>query len=161
MLMNRRLYRCRHDRKIAGVAAGVAEYFELDPTLVRIVWFASIFFGLVTLVLYIGLAFIMPLEPMTAEDEAAHAAAPAASGHQHATRGPGRVTTFIGIVLVLFGSLALVDAVLPSLVSWRYLWPLFIALIGGVLIVGSLRREGNGGIASPTAVASSPEPTTE
>jgi phage shock protein C len=42
--MNRRLYRCRQDRRLAGVAAGVAEFFGLDPTLVRVLWFLSIFF---------------------------------------------------------------------------------------------------------------------
>ena len=34
----RRLMRPRADRKIAGVCAGVAEYFDLDVTLVRVVW---------------------------------------------------------------------------------------------------------------------------
>ena len=168
--MNRRLYRCRHDRKIAGVAAGVAEYFELDPTLVRIVWFVSIFFGLVTLVLYIGMALIMPLEPLSAEDEAAYAAAMPTSSHRHEARANGRWTTLFGVVLVLFGSLALLDAIAPSIVSWRYLWPLFIAGIGGLLIVGSLRRDagpmGPGGPAGssatePPAASSVPGAATE
>ena len=61
--MNRRLYRCTHDRKIAGVASGLAEYFDLDPTLVRILWFVSIFFGGLGLLLYIGMAIIVPNEP--------------------------------------------------------------------------------------------------
>jgi phage shock protein PspC (stress-responsive transcriptional regulator) len=34
----RRIVRSINDRKIAGVCAGVAEYFDLDPLLVRIVW---------------------------------------------------------------------------------------------------------------------------
>ena len=53
--MNRRLSRCRENRVIAGVASGVAEFFGLDPTLVRVLWFLSIFFGGVSLLLYIGL----------------------------------------------------------------------------------------------------------
>ena len=40
----RRLYRCYHDRKIAGVASGLAEYLDVDVTLIRILWFGSIFF---------------------------------------------------------------------------------------------------------------------
>ena len=43
--MNRRLYRCRENRILAGVASGVAEFFDLDPTLVRVLWFLSIFVG--------------------------------------------------------------------------------------------------------------------
>ena len=67
--MNRRsLYRCRHDRQIAGVAAGVAEFFDLDPTLVRLVWFLSIFFGGFGLLLYIVMAIIVPNEPLSEEE---------------------------------------------------------------------------------------------
>ena len=45
MLVNRRLYRCRDNRVLAGVAGGVAEYFDVDPSLVRLFWFLSIFVG--------------------------------------------------------------------------------------------------------------------
>ena len=39
---NRRLYRSANDRIISGVAGGVADYFEVDPVLVRILWFISV-----------------------------------------------------------------------------------------------------------------------
>ena len=61
--MNRRLYRCQHDRRIAGVAAGLAEYFDIDPTVVRVLWVLSFFVGGVGLLLYIAMAIIVPLEP--------------------------------------------------------------------------------------------------
>jgi hypothetical protein len=65
-------------------------------------------------------------------------------GHRHATRGDGsgRWITFFGLVLILFGGLALLDAVLPwSIEAWRYLGPAFFVGIGGLLVVASLRRE--------------------
>ena len=141
-----RLYRCRHDRRIAGVAAGVAEFFGLDPTLVRVLWFLSIFFtGGISLALYVGLAFIVPLEPLPVgslpDGTVAAEGAGMTEGHLHARRGSGRFTTFIGAALVLLGSLALAAAVLPD-VSWRYLWPVFIVGLGAVLIVSAVRREG-------------------
>ncbi len=34
----KRLYRSRNDRMIAGVAGGIAEYFGIDPVIVRVVW---------------------------------------------------------------------------------------------------------------------------
>ena len=61
--MNRRLYRCRHDKRIAGVASGIAEYFDADPSLVRVLWVLSIFFGGLGPLLYIAMAIIVPLEP--------------------------------------------------------------------------------------------------
>jgi phage shock protein C len=138
--MNRRLYRCRHDRKLAGVAAGVAEFFDLDPTLVRILWVLSIFVGGLGILLYIGLAIIVPLEPLT-EEEAAEATA-IAEGHRHAPRGNGRGTTFVGFVLMLIGGLALLDVLLPAWSdSWRYLWPAFFLGVGAFLVIGAIRRE--------------------
>jgi len=143
MFVNRRLYRCSHERRIAGVAAGLAEYFDLDPTLMRVLWFFSIFFtGGLSILLYLALAIIMPLEPMTEQD--ATQASAVAEGHRHASRGDGsgRWITFFGLVLILFGGLALLDSVLPSYIdAWRYLGPAFVVGIGGLLVVASLRRD--------------------
>jgi len=50
------------DRKLFGVCSGLANYFELDPTIVR-VGFLALFFGFGTgLLLYIILAVVMPSE---------------------------------------------------------------------------------------------------
>ena len=59
----RRLYRSRRDRQLAGVAGGMAEYLEVDPTVVRLVWILSIFLGGFGILLYIIMAFIVPLDP--------------------------------------------------------------------------------------------------
>lgn len=143
--MNRRLYRCRDNRVLAGVASGVAEFFNLDPTLVRVLWFISIFFGGVTLAIYIGLAIIVPLEPLSADAVAAAAVAGETAGvpegHRHATRGSGQWTTFIGYALVLFGTLALIDRFLPALDLEHLIVPAFAIGIGAFLIRGAVRRE--------------------
>lgn len=147
MNQNHRLYRCRHDRKIAGVASGVAEYFDLDPTVVRVAWFLSIFFGGLGIFVYIVMALIVPLEPMsdiTAAEAAGAGADPAAiasAGHRHAPRQPGRWSLFFGYALILLGGIALIDAVLPAWDSWRYLGPAFIIGLGAILVVGAMRRE--------------------
>ncbi len=143
--MNRRLYRCRHDRRIAGVAAGLAEFYGLDPTLMRVLWFLSIFVtGGLSILLYFGLVIIVPLEPVTAEEAAVVATGgDAVGGHLHSSRGAGsgRGTMFLGAVLILFGALALVDALLPAWTdSWRYLWPAFLVGVGGLLIAWAVRR---------------------
>ncbi|HEX9829774.1 MAG TPA: PspC domain-containing protein, partial [Bacteroidota bacterium] len=41
----KRLYRSRTNKVIAGVCGGVAEYLDMDPTLVRIVWVLFTIFG--------------------------------------------------------------------------------------------------------------------
>ena len=43
--MNKKLYRSKTDRKIAGVCGGIGQYFEIDSNLVRLLAIASIFAG--------------------------------------------------------------------------------------------------------------------
>jgi phage shock protein C len=51
------------DKKIAGVCAGVARYFDLDASLVRAFWVLCVLFGGTGLIAYIVLWIIMPLDP--------------------------------------------------------------------------------------------------
>jgi phage shock protein C len=165
MQVNRRLYRCRHDRILAGVAAGVAERLDLDPTLVRLLWVVSVFFGGFGLLAYIVMAIVVPLEPAggpvvgtSAADPTAEGASGGAAGampaapssdwhttpieHRHAPHDTGRLATIVGVVLILFGALALVDSVLPDWADHgRFLWPAFILGIGALLVASAMRRE--------------------
>jgi phage shock protein C len=60
----RRLYRSADDRILAGVAGGVAAYFDVDPVIVRIIWFLSVFFtGSLTFWAYLIMIIVVPLEP--------------------------------------------------------------------------------------------------
>ena len=63
--MNRRLYRSRTDSVIGGVAGGVAEYLDVDPSIVRIVWAVlAIVTGGIFFVLYIVMWIVVPETPM-------------------------------------------------------------------------------------------------
>jgi phage shock protein C len=64
--VEKRLYRSRNDRVVAGVCAGLGHYFNLDPVLIRVIAVVLGFmsFGTV-LLLYLVLALIIPLEPET------------------------------------------------------------------------------------------------
>lgn len=61
----KKLYRSRHDRKIAGVCGGLAEYMNTDPTLIRLIAvIILIFTGFVPMFLaYILAWIIIPEEP--------------------------------------------------------------------------------------------------
>lgn len=50
------------DKKIAGVCAGVAKYFDLDAKLVRIIWLAAILLGGCGVLVYLILWLLMPEE---------------------------------------------------------------------------------------------------
>jgi phage shock protein C len=61
VLARKRLLRPRPGRRIAGVCAGFAEYFDLDVTLVRAVWLISVFLGVgLSLIAYVVAWIVMP-----------------------------------------------------------------------------------------------------
>ena len=61
----KRLMRSGTDKKIAGVCAGLAEYFDLDPTIVRVVWLLAVFFAGTGLLVYLILWIVLPVAPAT------------------------------------------------------------------------------------------------
>ena len=66
MSNGRKLRRSTDDRMIAGVAAGVADFYDIDTTLVRVVWAISAVFGGFGIVLYLVMWIIVPSADSTA-----------------------------------------------------------------------------------------------
>jgi len=62
----KRLMRSCRNKKIAGVCAGLAEYFDLDPTIVRVIWLLAILFAGTGFLVYIILWIVLPCAPATA-----------------------------------------------------------------------------------------------
>jgi phage shock protein C len=69
MAQTRKLYRSRTDRKLAGVCGGLAQYFNLDATLIRVLFIVLAVLGGSGLVLYLAMWIIVPNEPQGAHDE--------------------------------------------------------------------------------------------
>ena len=61
--MQKKLYRSLTDRKVAGVCGGVANYLNMDPTVIRVLWTIISLLGLFGVIAYIVCAFIIPEEP--------------------------------------------------------------------------------------------------
>ena len=59
----KRLYRSRTDRMLGGVCGGLADYFNIDPTWIRLIFVVFLIAALSTLILYIVLWVIVPEEP--------------------------------------------------------------------------------------------------
>ena len=61
----KRLSRSRKDRMLGGVCGGLAEYFEVDPTIVRLIWILLIFFSMGGAILAYLIAWvIIPERPV-------------------------------------------------------------------------------------------------
>ena len=61
--MKKKLYRSNADKKIAGVCSGLAEYLNIDSTIVRLIWALVVLFAGVGLLAYIICALIIPEKP--------------------------------------------------------------------------------------------------
>jgi phage shock protein C len=115
-----RLHRSATDSVIAGVCGGIAEYMQVDPSLVRLVFVIGTLWGGTGLVAYIALAIVLPIEQ--------DAEAPA-------TLTAERSRVLGGLVLIVLGSCLLVSTMgwFPWL-SWNLLRPTVLILVGvGVL----------------------------
>lgn len=61
--MEKRLQRSRTEKMIGGVCGGLAEYFGIDPTIVRILWVVITLIGGAGILAYLILWIAMPQEP--------------------------------------------------------------------------------------------------
>ena len=58
--MKKKLYKSKEDKKLCGVCGGIAEYFDLDSTIVRIGWVLFTLLGGSGIIAYIVCALVMP-----------------------------------------------------------------------------------------------------
>ena len=61
--MEKKLYRSKTDKKVAGVCAGIAEYIGMDVTIVRLIWALAAVFALIGIIAYIVCALVIPEKP--------------------------------------------------------------------------------------------------
>ena len=148
--MKKRLYRSPNQRVLAGVCGGLAEYFNLDVTIVRLICLATIvlFWG-TGFLFYIIAAIIIPKGENTGgtvvTDEDGSEIHIENDGEPNVRNNS---MVFIGSILVIIGGLVLIDRFYPFRDLIRtlfrtmgaYVWPLLLILIGLIIIINSLSR---------------------
>jgi phage shock protein C len=149
--MNRRLYRSHTDSVLGGVAGGVAEYLDVDPAIVRVLWaLLAIITGGVFFVLYIVMWVVVPYRPDAGEippgeappQAQADGTAPGWNAQPHHGPRPhrsGSGSWIIGLILVFVGLYFLAREYLPD-VNFDRLWPIGLVLVGILLLLTALRR---------------------
>ncbi len=125
-LSGKKLYRSHENRMIAGVCGGVAEYFELDPTLIRIAWVAVALFGGVGVLVYLAAIFIIPNNP---------GQEPGSSENLVKDKPLfwGSLLIVIG-ALLLFKQMGLFNMFQIWHMPWQMVWAIFLIVVGGVLL---------------------------
>ena len=161
--MENRLHRSQSDRMIWGVCGGLAKYFEMDPTIVRIIFVLLIFANGVGILAYIIMAIVVPKEGSKAaapkeaikenveeiKDTASElgreirsAFAGEETKPEEANKIHHRRRNFFGIILIVLGLLFLMSNLnLFAWFRWSYLWPVILVAIGLVIIFSARRKK--------------------
>jgi phage shock protein PspC (stress-responsive transcriptional regulator) len=149
----RRLYKSRQNRVIDGVCGGVAEYFDVDSTIVRLLWVLVTLMGGSGFILYIIAMIIMPVNPE-------HLAAP--KPDTPAIKMPSDRKRFFGIMLILIGAFILLLnlGLIAGFGWWSFsrtvILPVLLILLGGFFIyIHTSKREPAPAQSTPPT----PEPT--
>ncbi len=147
--MQERLYRIRNNRMIAGVSTGLAEYFDIDPVIIRLAFVISTFISGIGLIAYILLWIIVP-EKSEIYASASNSNINVENPELNSTGEPQTVVknnsdkkdrSFIfGLALIVIGFLFLADTVFPFFFSDK-LWPLILVALGIILIVKSNNKK--------------------
>jgi len=159
-----RLYRSSTSRVFGGVAGGIAEYFDIDPIIVRMLFVVIAFAGGGGALVYIILWIAIPQRPIVppvfnmgqgepggpppppdasyqANDSSqsfnAEPVQPVDSKPDRSNRG-GLIG---GLVLITLGSIFLVERFVPR-IHFHDLWPVILVVVGAVLIIANFTDQG-------------------
>lgn len=143
--MQKRLYRSRKFRVLGGVAGGLAEYFNIDPILMRIVFVLITIFNGIGILLYIVLWIVVDQEPFETayqfkpdENQQSNSTTDAFAIPQPVHKNSlGRIV--IGIVLIAIGFLFFADRFIPSFCFEDFI-PIALIAIGLALIWNSIKK---------------------
>lgn len=157
--MYKKLYRSNTDKMIGGVSGGIAEYFEIDPTIVRILFVLAVFFGGGGLIAYIILWIIVPEKPYVfpgmnqtkQENQSSFSQSSQANEsneYTSATNGEpfnyaayqqkqkSNTNSVAGIVLIVIGALFLLNNFIPRF-NFSDFWPFILIAVGIGLILNA------------------------
>jgi len=159
--MEKRLYRNESDKMIAGVCSGLAEYFDMEVTWMRIIFVFAFIFGFSGFIIYLILWIVIPPRPYNPNYSAFNADyrvyedktyPPASQGNQPPTPmppymakrqpGSGNGRLIAGMILIGLGGFFLLDEfdIIPYWVDFGRLWPLAIIFLGLLLITRGGRK---------------------
>lgn len=148
--MTTRLQRSTTNRVWTGVCGGIAEYFQVDPTLVRAFFvIATILTGGLFVLVYVALIILMPLPGHPAPGEQRPPEGASSADTTQAIAAPSTIDLgstekrreAAGWLLVLLGIIFLLANVgVFRLVQWQYIWPLALIALGVFIVMQRSRQ---------------------
>lgn len=145
--MDKKLYRSRKDQIIGGVCGGIAEYFGIDPTIVRLAFVLFAFIEGAGVIAYIIAWIIVPERPSTESNNSVDEIYDVdlededQEGEYNTTQNKDKTEKknkenrkrILGLILVALGIFFIINKWLPAF-YWRRFWPIILIVLGVVLI---------------------------
>ena len=165
--MNKKLYRDEYHRVFGGVCSGLAEYFEMDVVVVRLLYVFTCFMAGVGFIPYVILWIVLPKKgfmhnrfndptvdytvpppPPGAPFNSAQGNAFGGSfgnfshGFEPMPRKKSNAGVIVGVVLIMLGAIILIDEydIIPDFDFGR-IWPVMLVVVGGALIAAGQRKQ--------------------
>lgn len=152
--MYKKLYRSVTDKMLGGVCGGLAEYFEIDPVIVRLIFVLAVIFGGSGILAYIILWIIIPQKPYIITPFNQNNPTPSDSGdtseekkteNQNFTMNASlenkesKKSIYAGAFLILLGGIFLLDNFVPRF-DFGDFWPVILIGIGIAIILNARNK---------------------
>ncbi len=128
--MEKKLQRDTQHRVIGGVCAGLANYFGMDASLLRLLLAFMILFAGTGFWLYIILWIVMP----AAVSQPTSDTVDAVMADTQQTPKPNKGSLVVGLILIGLGAIGLLHRFVPSF-NWQMIWPVLLIALGLVLLI--------------------------
>ncbi len=151
---NKVLYRSRRNRVIAGVCAGLADYFNIDISLMRVLFFVAMLCGSFGFWMYVILWIVVPEEniigPGTNDQYRSQNTnygetidiTPNEEGEPNNEKKSVSGAMIASLILIFIGLVALIDNFTSLAWVWK-LWPVPLIMIGVIILMNSLKNNNN------------------
>ncbi|MFW5873391.1 MAG: PspC domain-containing protein [Bacillota bacterium] len=131
----KRLYRSRQERILAGVCGGIAEYFMVDPLIIRLIFVFVFFLNGLGIIAYIIGWIIIPEKPYDNADNYE-----IKDDYEKDSFTLDRTNQrFIGIILIVIGVFIIVSRIFP-LIIWRHFWAIILIILGVIILVKGVSK---------------------
>ena len=139
--MAKKIYRSRKDSIIGGVCGGIAEYFDIDPTLIRLLAILIVFLGGVGVIAYIIAWVIIPQNPeQEAKMDKKSTPEEYVSADQEAGKEDNQRYVWGGLILIFLGLFFLLRSFFPRFILINF-WPVILVIVGIALMLQSFSRK--------------------
>jgi phage shock protein C len=120
MAETEKVLRSNKDFVIAGVCGGLAEYFKIDPIIIRIIFIVLSFGGGSGILIYVILWLVLPMQSGIKKENL--------SNFRTNIKNNMTSKSFVGLIILLVGVVALLNQIIP--IKWDIFWPIILILVG-------------------------------